>query len=342
MKKQLLLIMAFFAINFIQAQQVKQFTPGEVWNDTDGHFIQAHGGGIMSLDGTWYWYGENKDAPNNQSEGKNPQRVDVIGISCYSSTDLYNWKFEGVVLPAVKDNPAHDLHPSRVVERPKVIFNENTGKFIMLMHIDKADYGYARIGFAVSDKPTGPFEYKYSVSPGGCDSRDMTVFKDDNGKAYIFYSSEWNKTMHVMQLSDDYLQPVGDIHRIFIGLSREAPAVFKFNGKYYIITSGCTGWAPNVADCSVADSIMGIWKSIGNPCIGKDSQITYYGQSTFILQMPGEKNQFIFIADRWNPQNLRDSRYLWLPLEVDESGKVKITWQEQWLWQDKSGKKLRN
>ena len=65
-------------------------------------------------------------------------RTDVTGVSCYSSKDLLNWKFEGIVLPAVKDDEKHDLHPSKVLERPKVIYNEKTKKFVMWAHVESA------------------------------------------------------------------------------------------------------------------------------------------------------------------------------------------------------------
>lgn len=94
----------------------EDFQPGELWLDTNGKPIQAHGGSILFDNGKYYWYGENKDGPN--SLGRiGIQRVDIIGISCYSSSDLYNWSFEGIVLPAVSDDPNHDLHPSKVAER---------------------------------------------------------------------------------------------------------------------------------------------------------------------------------------------------------------------------------
>ena len=102
------------------------FTPGEIWLDADGKPIQAHGGGVIHVDGVYYWFGENKDTPNNPGK----TRVDVIGMSCYSSRDLLNWKNEGVVLPAVPGDPGHDLHPGNVAERPKVIFNRRTGKYV--------------------------------------------------------------------------------------------------------------------------------------------------------------------------------------------------------------------
>ena len=99
-------------------------------------------------------------------------RTDVTGVSCYSSKDLLNWKFEGIVLPAVKDDEKHDLHPSKVLERPKVIYNEKTKKFVMWAHVESADYSKACAGVAVSDSPTGTFTYVGSFRPNGAMSRD--------------------------------------------------------------------------------------------------------------------------------------------------------------------------
>lgn len=149
------------------------FQPGQVWLDAEGRPIQAHGGGVLLHDGVYYWYGENKTGPT-----LNKNRVDVIGISCYSSCDLYCWKFEGLALKAVPDDASHDLHPNRVCERPKVVYNEKTRKFVMWVHIDDAKYQYARTGVAVADRPAGPFQYVGSFRPNGGESRDMTVFQD--------------------------------------------------------------------------------------------------------------------------------------------------------------------
>ena len=109
------------------------FTPKAIWNDTDGNPINAHGGGIMYHDGTYYWYGEYKVGETILPEWATWEcyRTDVTGVSCYSSKDLLNWKFEDVVLKAVQDDPTSDLHPSKVIERPKVIYNPATKKFVM-------------------------------------------------------------------------------------------------------------------------------------------------------------------------------------------------------------------
>jgi len=302
------------------------FRPGEVWLDTDGKPIQAHGGGLLYDDGTYYWFGENKDSDTAPGF---LHRVDVIGVSCYSSTDLLNWKNEGVVLTAEPDNPASDLHPSKVFERPKVLRNPKTGMYVLFAHADTANYEYARIGVAISASPTGPYAYLGSMQPNGNDSRDMTVFQDNDGRAYLFFSSEWNKTLHIIELSEDYLHPTSNEARAFIDQSREAPAVFKRNEKYYIISSACTGWDPNRAELATADSPLGPWTVIGDPCTGKDSEITFYAQSTFVFPLAGKKDAFIAMFDRWNKENLQDSRYIWLPVQFD-GGLVKIQWRDAW------------
>jgi hypothetical protein len=337
----------------------KSIIPGEVWRDTDGQVINAHGGGVLFHQGTYYWYGEFKAGKTylpdcNKSWGGT--RVDAAGVSCYSSTNLLDWKNEGIILPVTNDTNS-DLHPSKVIERPKVIYNQKTKQFVMWVHIDTMSYGAARSGVAVSDTPTGPFKYLGSFRPNagvwpdnvteadkipgesnplardfekGQMARDMTVFVDDDGKAYQFYSSEENPVMHVSLLTDDYLRPAGKYNRIFIGRKMEAPTVFKRDGKYYIIASGCTAWEPNAARSAVADSIMGPWTELGNPCVGDGADKTFQTQGTFVLPVQGRNDTFIFMADRWKQWDLPDSRYVWLPIEFDAAGKPVIRWHEQW------------
>jgi lysophospholipase L1-like esterase len=305
------------------------FEPGAVWLDADGRPIQAHGGGVLYDRGTYYWFGENKDAPNTVNEKGSLARIDAVGISCYSSKDLLRWRHEGVVLPAVKDDPGHDLSPAGVIERPKVLYNARTKKYVMWLHVDSADYKKAQAGVAVAERPTGPYRYLGSVRPDGGESRDMTLFQDDDGKAYLVYSSEWNATMHVSLLSDDYLRPVGQVVRIFEGQYREAPALFKRKGLYYLVTSGCTGWYPNRALYATAPRVTGPWTVQGDPLSGPDAEWTYFGQSTFVLPVAGKRDAFVLMLDRWKSTNLRDSRYLWLPVRFD-GARMRVEWWDRW------------
>lgn len=303
---------------------------GEKWKDTDGNFINAHGAGIMKYNGRYYMFGEIKKGRTWLVPGQawEDYRVPAGGVSCYSSDDLYSWKYEGVALASVTGDPGNELDTGRVIERPKVIYNERTGKFVMWMHIDANDYSYSQAGVAVSDRPQGPYTYMGSVKPNGQMSRDMTLYKDDDNRAYLIYASESNKTMHVCLLSPDYLSPTTTYSRITSAINREAPAVFKFQNKYYLVTSGCSGWSPNPATYTVADSLLGAWKQSGNPCTGAGAENTFQSQSTFILAVPGRPDTFIFMADRWNKLDLEDSRYIWLPLQM-QTGAPVIQWVEK-------------
>jgi beta-galactosidase len=298
-------------------KDTNSFKPGAIWYDESREVINAHGGGILLVNKTYYWFGEKRG--QHASEG----------VNVYSSKDLYSWKYEGVALSQSNDSQS-DITVGCVMERPKVIYNPKTKKYVMWFHLELKGQGYktARAGVAISDKVSGPYQFVKSFRPNDNMSRDMTLFADEDGKAYQIYSSRENYDMRIVQLTDDYTSPTTKDKMIF-SEHREAPAIFKYNKKYYLITSGCTGWAPNRARMHVADSLFGEWKSLGDPLLGKGADSTYGGQSTYILPVKGKNHSFVFMADRWNPRDLKDSRYLWLPVEFKD-GLPFIEWKEDW------------
>ncbi len=96
------------------------FQPGKIWLDTDGNPIQAHGGGILYDQGIYYWFGENKDGETKLDPNISPwHRVDVIGVSCYSSKDLLNWNYEGLVLPANPHRSRERFTPHQGIRTPQ-------------------------------------------------------------------------------------------------------------------------------------------------------------------------------------------------------------------------------
>ena len=297
---------------------------GIIWKDADGNDIQAHGGCIINHNGVYYWYGEHKGADNCPGT----TRVDVIGISCYSSADLLNWKYEGLVFESDKNDESSYLHPSKVMERPKVIYNEKEDQFVLWMHIDNADYTYAGVGIAVSKTPTGPFLLKKIEVPNRQDCRDMTIFKDIDGKAYLVHSSNWNKTLNIARLTDDYAGLDGYYHSVLIDQEREAPALFFKDGMYYMITSGCTGWEPNQALFARCPMLLGRWKLIDNPCEGEGRRTTFLGQSSYIFEAGG---RFYLLLDHWHPDDLKSSGYSILPIEITEGNNLVVPWQDEWL-----------
>jgi hypothetical protein len=368
-------LLIFVALGWqVASADVSSFRPGQVWLDESGIAINAHGGGILFHEGTYFWFGEHK------VEGTAGNRAHV-GVHVYASTDLSHWKDKGIAL-AVSDDPQSEIVRGCILERPKVIFNRSTGKFVMWFHLEPAGKGYAgaRSGVAVADAPTGPFRFLGSLRPNagvwpentpehlkqplsaeereelnalklpggplpfypkdkifrrdfadGQMARDMTLFVDDDEVAYQIYASEDNGTLQISQLSDDYLRPAGRYVRVHSARFNEAPAMMKWRGHYFLFTSDCTGWAPNAARLSVANSIWGPWAELGNPCLGTGAQIanTFESQPTFILPVQGRKDTFIFMADRWRPQNAIDGRYVWLPI-VFRHDVPMIAWQDEW------------
>ncbi len=283
---------------------------GEPWPDTDGRPINAHGGGFLVHGDQTYWYGECRPAGPSTLNS-------LIGVSCYSSFDLVAWKNEGVVLLVVDDDDTHPLATGCKIERPKVAHCRATGKFVMWWHHDLKGWGHAGAyaGVAVADAPTGPFVFREILKPLGAMFRDCTLFVDDDQSAHLVFATDDNCNLALCRLSDDYLHPVGPIHRVFLGRYMEAPCVFKHDGTYYFIGSDCTSWDPNEARSAWAPTLHGPWREYGNPCTGDGAEITYGAQSTYVLPQPGAPGRFVFMADLWQPQNLADSRYLWLPLK---------------------------
>lgn len=367
-KKLLLSVLLLLPLAGAQAQNTS-FKPGQIWADDNGVHINAHGGGMLYWKKTYYWFGEHK------TEGPGGNNANV-GVHVYSSKDLYNWKDCGIAL-AVSDDPASDITKGCILERPKVIYNRKTKKFVMWFHLEPKNGGYdgAMIGIAQADKVTGPYtyirctrsnpqtwpvnvlplhkepvtgrnarersnlnwnEHPDSVNTLGRDfqkgqhSRDMTLFVDDDGKAYHICSSESNSVIHISELTDDYLDFTGKYVRAFIGDRMEAPALFKKDGLYYFMGSECTGWAPNRARSAVAPSIWGPWTQIGNPCVDPDSETTYHSQSTFFIPVAGKKDTFIYMGDRWTPDNAIDGRYIWLPVEFTPDGRFILHWYDEW------------
>jgi Glycosyl hydrolases family 43 len=292
---------------------------GKLWYDDKGGLINAHGGGIIFANNSYYWFGEKRGRSASE------------GVNVYSSADLYNWKNEGLAFSPDYSDSTSDIAFGCVMERPKVIYNAKTAKYVLWFHLELKGKGYsaARAGVAVSDKITGPYKYVHSFRPNGNMSRDMTLFADADGNAYHIYSSRENYDLRITKLSDDFLTATAEDKLLFSN-HREAPALFAYNGKYYMITSGCTGWAPNKATVHEAIAVWGPWTELPyNPMEGVDADLTFGGQSTFVLPVAGQKDAFIFMADKWNPRNLKDSRYVWLPVQFTKGLPV-IKWIPEW------------
>lgn len=317
------------ATTTVAGQSIK---PGSTWNDTNGSSINAHGGCVVYHDGYYYWFGEQRST--NKSDG----------ISCYRSSDFYSWtKMSRAVSPTgSKTDENCDIASGRTLERPKVIYNEKTGKWVMWIHWENGnDYGQAKVAVCTADKVEGPYKLSDVFRPNGCDSRDQTLFLDTDGKAYHIYSTNMNSNTNCERLSDDFLTPQEGYTVQLKGRRYEAASIFKAGETYYGVFSGCTGWDPNPgrfmwtydlmdetwqapSDFKASDGSTGI-----NFCVDKGKNNTYQSQSNFVFAIPGKDKCFVYMGDRWNSSNIQSSKHIWLPLSV-RSGYPTVRWYDEW------------
>jgi hypothetical protein len=321
MKTTRYLLLAFSLIFSccVAAHAAETIKPGEVWPDDRGEHIQAHGGGVIKLGDTFYWFGEDRARENPRG---------TRCVSCYASKDLAHWTHRKQVLKAAS---LEDFKRGWILERPKVFYNAKTKKYVMYMHIDgpgpgrSRGYDLARVGMAICDTVDGDYQYLRSFRPLGRESRDIGQFIDDDGKAYLIFEDR-PKGFHIAALSDDYLNVEKDI--CLIPEHLEGGAVVHYQGLYYVVGSQLTGWAPNANVYATSKMLAGPWSKFKD--LAPPEKKTYGSQSTMLLKIAGTKTtSVIFMGDIWKPRTQWDSRYLWMPLEIG-NGKMSLPEPREW------------
>ncbi len=303
--------------------------------DSKGDHINAHHGGIIFANGKYWWYGQTF---KKKSSKKGGQTTD-IGVIIYSSKDLLDWKYENVILGC---EPSGDLKGSMRFERAKIIYNEDTKKFVMWFHYVKTPgkhgtkVGTGDAGVATCDTINGTYKWHGYHRPLGPEMtvKDCSLFKDEDGTAYFIFDSypidrSIPRCLYIAKLSDDFLKAV-EVRKIPNTVHREAPAMIKKDEYYFLITSGTTGWKPNPAKYYRASNIWGPYEELGNFCLGKKKKITYNAQSTYILELQNRPGSYIFMGDRWNKKNMKRSAHIWLPLEFPAKDTVSMRYYNKW------------
>ncbi|KAK1759980.1 glycosyl hydrolase [Echria macrotheca] len=276
-----------------------QVVPGATWTTPNGEHLQAHGAGVITVNGTYYLIGEDKSGGSSFSN-----------VNCYASTDLVQWTYVGALLSRTASG---DLGPNRVVERPKVIYNDKTKKYVLWMHMDSSSYGEARVAVATGDEVCGRYTYLRSFQPLGRESRDMGLFKDDDGQGYLL-TEDRKYGLRIVALSDDYTSPTTDVFawKLDGGNRVEAPAMLKLGKTYYMFASMMTGWDANENQYTTSTSLRSGWSAWKK--FADAGSKTYNSQTTYILKT--SDSSAIYMGDRWLKDNLMASTYVWLPLSI--------------------------
>jgi len=290
------------------------FHNGGFWSDAAGARIEAHGGGFLRVDDTWYWIGEDK---SGNSAG-------FKGVNCYASRDLVTWELRGAVLTRATAPELDTV--DRIIERPKVSYNVSTGRYVMWLHWEGRNYAEAKAGVFSSENIDGPYKFHAAFQPLGNMSRDDTLFVDDDGTAYFISAANENADLMVYQLTPDYLEIERHVITLWPAQKREAPALFKDSGRYFLVTSGATGWDPNQGKYATSEAIAGPWSELRN--LGNGT--TFDTQPTYVIPVQGTKTTtYIYAGDRWQDPDLASSKYVWLPLKV-QSGQLTLDYYADW------------
>ncbi|MCE5257773.1 MAG: family 43 glycosylhydrolase, partial [Chloroflexi bacterium] len=271
--------------------------PGQVWLDTSGNRIQAHGGSIFYENDTFYWYGENKEKTLPGS------KIWHWGVRCYASHDLYNWEDQGLIIPPEPDNPASPLHPSRGMDRPHIIYNRSMLKYVCWLKIMESD-GSQRSTILTADHLLGPYTLvRTGYQPYGMNAGDFDLVVDpSDGKAY-YYFEKVHTELICAELTDDYTAVAekysSHFPRKYPPYVREAPAHFYRGGLHYLFTSGTTGYWPNPSEVACSEHYHGPFKVLGNPHVNDPSESSFRSQITSVFRHPYKKELYIALADRW-------------------------------------------
>ena len=286
-------------------------SPGVMWTDTAGQRLQAHGAGFFMVGSTYYMVGEDKSAGST-----------FTAVACYSSADLVHWTRQA---DALSRQASGDLAGGRIVERPKVLYNSTTKKYVMWMHIDNTSYADRRAGVATSTTPCGPYTYLGATGPLGHQSRDLGLFKDADGTAYLMHDDPAG-SLRIDRLSADYTAAQAAVASF---PEIEAPALAKVDGRYLLLGSHLTGWGTNDNVYASATSLSGPWSAFSN--VAPDGTRTYDSQTSFLLPVSGSAGtSYVYVGDRWNSGDLNSSVPVWLPITLTGSGTAALSWYPSW------------
>ncbi|KAI1773089.1 carbohydrate-binding module family 35 protein [Hypoxylon cercidicola] len=308
--------------------QAKYIVPGARWRDTDGNLVNAHAGNVVADNGTYWLFGEYK--VEGQEEGG--------GVSVYSSEDLATWTYHGLALEPVEGH--RYISPNSIIQRPKVVYSESTGQYHMWWHADNSSYGLLLQGLAIADTIGGPYAFVNATAPLGNWSQDFGMFTDyKDGRTYALYSngdSVQGRDIYLTSYNEEVTGLDEVVHR-FDKFDLEAPTIIQTDKSYYALMSHKTGYRPNNVVAFRADSLSGPWSQPW--IVAPLNTRTFNSQSGFTLRIAGsEKTTYLYLGDQWDSNSLWESRYIWLPLNIDDEKKtLAVEWHDVYDLDVKTG-----
>lgn len=265
-----------------------------------GATVQAHAPGFIRVGDIWYMCGEDRAA--------GPSAPWTPDVNLYSSVDLVNWKFERKIIQNGVTTP--ELGNGRFIERPKLLYNPKTGKYVVWCHYEQGNYGASEAACFECDSVNGAYKKVWTGRPLGTKSRDCNVFQDNDGSAYFISTTDENSNLGLFRLSDDYHSAV-EKTVLFAGQGREAPAIVRVGDRYFMFNSACSGWDPNQCKMSHSANIKSGWTGLSN--VGNYN--AYDTQAAAILTIKGtKKTTYLYVGDRWQDPDLVGTKTIIFPI----------------------------
>lgn len=141
----------------------------------EGLWSGVQDGPLGAGDGRQFWYTEHNFV-SDMSPSLNG------GVAACSSQDLNSWRFEGIVFHYTNlSDLVFGAQGPFYVERPKVLFNQPTGQYVMWAVMDNSARRLGLSAIATSPYEDGPFLFRRSFYPDGNATRDQVTFVNDEG-----------------------------------------------------------------------------------------------------------------------------------------------------------------
>ncbi len=276
---------------------------GRLWCTVNGDTVQAHAPGFLHHGGRWWMVGEDRSHPWTPD------------VNLYSSPDLTHWQFESKIIANGITDPR--LGRSRMIERAKLMRNTRTGQFVVWCHWEARNYGASEAACFVSDSVRGPYRMAWSGRPLGIKSRDCNIFVDAGGEAYFISTTEENQHLGLFRLADDYLS-VTSHQQLFPHQQREAPVIVRVPAsdsptgcRYFMLSSACSGWAPNQCKYAYTDDLAHPWSELHD--VGDAT--AYRTQAAAVLTIEGTRQTtYLYVGDRWMDPTLPESKTIIFPI----------------------------
>jgi len=227
----------------------------------------------------------------------------VDTIHCYSSTDMFHWRDEGVSLyeKAINwaDHTRHRLWAAHVAKVKSTIAVRDTVKvndkdtivirlkdttiFRLTASEDSSD-NFSRIFTAMSLNPAGPFTAGPPLPGMAKEVSDPFIFIDplDTPLVWMSYRHQDTRSLGFVRMDDSASLIIGDINQALVNIGSGAPSgylegssMIKHKEYFFLIYSLAPGSSNEMIAYSTSRSCLGPWTYRGRVLLSNDKPSEY-------------------------------------------------------------------